>query len=471
MENIFSKTISQIHADLKNNVYTVSDVVSSFLNNAKTKNGDINAYLEFFDVDSQIKNAESMFANNTATLLTGVPISIKDNMLYAGHHATAGSKILDDYVAPYSATVVSVLVNAGAIILGRTNMDEFAMGSSTETSAYGKTKNPLNTEYVPGGSSGGAVSSVAMNGAVGALGSDTGGSIRQPAAYTGLVGFKPTYGAVSRYGIISMASSFDQVGPIAKTVEDARIIFDCIKTYDNLDATSIPSELRKSTKNSIKKIGVPREWVMGKGIDESVQKNFLESIEKIKSAGFEIIDIDLPLTQHSLAVYYVINPAEISSNLARYDGIRYGQSAKGENLLDVYNKTRGQFFGSEVRRRILLGTYILSHGYYDAYYGNALKVQKAITNELENIFENVDAILTPTAPTLPFKFGQNSNDPMAMKLSDLFLAPANVAGLPAISMPSGDAGDNLKHSIHFLGSRFSDEMLFDLAQTLEKSLQ
>lgn len=468
------KTIKEAHEALISKKINVSDLVNQYLNVAKDKNSDIFAYVEIFsdsDISEQVKNAQAMIDAGTASGLTGIPVAIKDNMLFDGHGASACSGILENYVSTYDAHVVAELKKAGAVIIGRTNMDDAAMGSSTETSFYGITKNPLNTDMVPGGSSGGAAASVAMGAAMVALGSDTGGSIRQPAGYCGLVGFKPTYGTVSRNGLIALASSFDQIGPLAKNVADARLIAETISTYDRLDATCIPVENRKFDKNNSKKIGVPMKWVNGEGIDESIKNNFNESLKKLESLGYELVDVDLPMAEASLAVYYILLPAEASSNLARYDGIRYGASVNSNDLLGVYSNTRGQKFGPEVRRRILLGTYILSHGYYDAYYRTALKIKDAITAELKNTFEKVDFIVTPTTPFLAFPFGSKSDDPIAMKLSDLFLAPANISGVPAISVPSGDAENNLKHSIQFMGPNFSDYKLFELAEVFEKSLQ
>lgn len=468
------KTIKEAHEALISKKITVTDLVNQYLNVAKAKNSDIFAYVEIFsdeDIAGQVENAQSIINAGNAQALTGIPVAIKDNMLFDGHGASACSGILENYVSTYDANVIAELKKAGAVIIGRTNMDDAAMGSSTETSFYGITKNPLNTDMVPGGSSGGAAASVAMGAAMIALGSDTGGSIRQPSGYCGLVGFKPTYGTVSRNGLISLASSFDQIGPLANNVGDAKILFDTIATYDRLDATCVPIENRKFDKDDSKKIGVPRAWVNGEGIDEGIKNNFNESLKKLESLGYELIDIELPMAEASLAVYYILLPAEASSNLARYDGIRYGASVNANDLLGVYNETRGKKFGSEVRRRILLGTYILSHGYYDAYYRTALRVKDAITAELKKTFERVDFIVTPTTPFLAFPFGSKSDDPIAMKLSDLFLAPANISGIPAISIPSGDAESNLKHSIQFMGPNFSDYKLFELAEQFEKSVQ
>lgn len=465
-------TIKETHEKIKSGELSIRTLIDSFLKNIEEKNSSINAYIEVYsDIDEQIKNADKMFEEGNETLMTGIPVALKDNMLFLDHKVSSGSKILENYKATYNSTVVDLLKNAGAIFIGRTNMDEFAMGSSTETSFYGITKNPLNEEMVPGGSSGGAVASLAMGGTFLSLGSDTGGSIRQPAAFCGLVGMKPTYGTVSRFGLMAMASSLDQIGPITKNVTDAEILFNFINKYDKNDATSIKEDLRVETKKEVKKIGVPKSWVTGDGIETSVKENFDKSIEVLKSLGYEIIDIDLPLSPYALAVYYILMPAEASSNLSRYDSIRFGMSLPSNNLKEQYEKTRELGFGKEVKRRILLGTYILSHGYYDAYYGKALALQKAIQKEYKDIFEKVDVIATPTSPFLAFPIGAKSNDPIAMKLSDLFTVPANIAGIPAISIPSGDAPNNLKHSLQFMGPNFGENLLFEVAKKFEENVQ
>jgi aspartyl-tRNA(Asn)/glutamyl-tRNA(Gln) amidotransferase subunit A len=463
-------TIESTHESLKRGDFTVTDLVNAYLEIIKEKNSDINAYVEVYDdALAQAKYAEEMFANSTATLMTGIPVALKDNMLNVGHIASASSKMLEKYHATYDAGVVSQLKKEGAVFLGRTNMDEFAMGSSTETSAFGITKNPLDISRVPGGSSGGAVASVAMNGALVSLGSDTGGSIRQPASFTGLVGLKPTYGAVSRSGIIAMASSLDQVGPIGKTVRDVEILFNTINEYDPKDSTSVPKDERHFVPTPIRKrIGIPREFLSGEGIDSEVMKNFDENCQKLKDAGYELVDVSLPLIKYSLAVYYILQPAEVSSNMARYDGIRYGLHEDADKLFDVYAKSRGKGFGKEVRRRILLGTYILSHGYYDAYYTTAVKVRDAIKAELAQAFESVDAIITPTVPFLPFKFGEKSKDPVAMYMSDLFCVPANIAGTPAISIPSGTTENGLPFGLHIMAPLFGEETLFAIGKDFEK---
>jgi aspartyl-tRNA(Asn)/glutamyl-tRNA(Gln) amidotransferase subunit A len=468
MIDLKTLTIEKAHESLKKGDYTVADLVHAYVDVIKQKNGEINAYLEVYDdLEEQAQKAQDMFKNGTATKMTGIPLALKDNMLYEGHIASASSKILGSYKATYDAGVVQQLKAHGAIFLGRTNMDEFAMGSSTETSAYGNTLNPLDTSRVPGGSSGGAVASVAMDGALVSLGSDTGGSIRQPAAFTGLVGLKPTYGVVSRSGIISMASSLDQVGSIGKNVRDVEILFESINGYDEKDSTSLKMEQRLQPSPLKKKIGIPRSFLKSDGIDPLILKNFEESCEKLKASGYELVDVSLPLIEYSLAVYYIIMPAEVSSNLARYDGIRYGVSHEGKMLYDVYAQSRGKGFGKEVRRRILLGTYILSHGYYDAYYNKAVKVRHAIENEFSKVFSDVDAIITPTSPYLPFKFGEKSTDPVSMYMSDLFTVPANISGIPAISVPSGKTDEGLPLSLHIMAPLCREDILFTIGKDFE----
>jgi aspartyl-tRNA(Asn)/glutamyl-tRNA(Gln) amidotransferase subunit A len=461
-------TIEKAHEHFKNGDFTVKELVDEYLEVIKEKNKEINAYLEIYnDINEQIKKAEKMFKNGTDTLMTGIPISLKDNMLFEGHIASASSKILENYKATYDSGVVKQLKEQGVIFLGRTNMDEFAMGASTETSAYGITKNPHDLSRVPGGTSGGAAASVSMNGALVALGSDTGGSVRQPSSFCGVVGLKPTYGAVSRYGIISMGSSLDQVGTIGKTVGDVEILFNSINAYDKNDSTSFPKNLGR--KQSLKKkLGVPQELLMSEGIDKEVLKNFEESCQKLKNAGYEIINVSLPFIKYSLPAYYIIMPAEVSSNLARYDGIRYGFSKKADNLYDVYAKSRHNGFGKEVKRRILLGTYVLSHGYYDAYYNMAIKARQAIKNELLNIFSNIDAIITPTSPFPPFKINEKIDNPVSMYMSDLFTEPANIAGIPAISLPCGETQDGLPLGLHLMAPHFGEDILFAIGKDFEK---
>ena len=465
-------TISKAHQLLIDQKIKVKDLVDVYLGEIKEKNKDINAYLEIYNnLDEQIEKAQELIDSGGATLLTGIPIAIKDNILYKGQIASASSLILENYVATYDSFVVEKLKDEGVIFLGRTNMDEFAMGSSTETSAFGVTKNPHDISRVPGGSSGGSASAVAGDMALVALGTETCGSVRQPASFCGLVGLKPSYGAISRSGIIAMGSSLDQVGPMAKTVEEVEIVFKAISKYDKKDSTSIPEEKRDIEKKPLKKkIGIPREFLESGGIDKTVLNNFEETCQRLKSLGYEIVDISLPILKYSLAVYYIIMPAEVSSNLARYDGIRYGLSIDADNLFDVYAKSRASGFGKEVRRRILLGTYVLSHGYYDAYYNTAIKVRKMIKDEINKAFLDIDAFITPTVPFLPFKLGEKLNDPVSMYLCDIFSAPANLANIPAITIPSGKTNEGLPFGVQITAPFLREDVLFQIGKDIE-SLQ
>ncbi len=471
MIDLQNLTIEKAHTSLVSGEFTVTELLNAYLDIIKEKNSDLNAYLEIFtdDVFAQAKVAEEMFKNGTATILTGIPIAIKDNILFEGHIASASSKMLGNHKAVYDSFAVKKLKEQGVVILGRTNMDEFAMGSSTQTSAYGITKNPVDTSRVPGGSSGGSAVTVASDMSLASLGTETCGSVRQPASFCGVVGIKPTYGAISRSGIIAMGSSLDQVGPIGKNVADTEILFNALSGYDALDSTSLSPEFRSSIKkNPLKKrIGVPRDFLNGGGIDPEVLSNFNESCEKLKDSGYEIVDVTSEAMKYSLAVYYIIMPAEVSSNLARYDGIRYGMSVEVDKLYDVYAKSRAQGFGKEVRRRILLGTYILSHGYHDAYYNKALQVRDMITRELLDMFENVDAFITPTVPFPAFKLGEKMDDPMAMYMCDIFSAPANLAGVPAISIPSGKTKDGLPLGLQITAPYLREDILFTIGKDFE----
>ncbi|NCU28953.1 MAG: Asp-tRNA(Asn)/Glu-tRNA(Gln) amidotransferase subunit GatA, partial [Candidatus Moranbacteria bacterium] len=385
--------------------------------------------------------------------------------------ASASSRMLENYIATYDSFVIEKLKKEGVIFVGRTNMDEFAMGSSTETSAFGVTRNPLDESRVPGGSSGGSAAAVSGEMALVSLGTETCGSVRQPAAFTGLVGLKPTYGAVSRSGIIAMGSSLDQVGPIGRTVRDVEIIFNSISTYDKKDSTSIPEERRQIKNRALKKkIGVPREFLNGDGLDQKVLQNFNENCEKLKKAGYKIVDINLPVLKYSLAVYYIIMPAEVSSNLARYDGIRYGFREDADSLIDIYTKSRGIGFGKEARRRILLGTYVLSHGYHDAFYNKAIVVRRMIKESIYKIFEEVDAFITPAVPFLPFKLGEKLNDPVSMYLCDIYSAPANLADVPAIAIPAGKDENGLPFSLQITAPFLREDILFTIGKDFEKEL-
>lgn len=461
-------TIAGVHESFKKGEFSALDLTRAYIENIKSKNPDINAFLEIFaDAEEQAKRADEMIARGEIKSLTGIPVALKDNILFAGHRAGASSKILEGYVATYDSTVVQKLREEGAVIIGRTNMDEFAMGSSTETSAYGVTKNPIDTSTVPGGSSGGSAAAVAADMSLVALGSDTGGSIRQPAGFCGIVGLKPTYGSISRHGLMAMASSLDIIGPLTKTVIDAEVIFNSLAGSDKMDSTTIPEEKRICKKTSVKKIGVPKSFLKGEGIDPETLANFEKSLEKLKSLGYEIVDVEIPLIEHSLAVYYILMPAEASTNLARFDGIRYGLSLPGATTAESYKNTKEAGFGAEVKRRILLGTYVLSHGYYDAYYNKAIKMRAKITEELNKVFESVDLIVTPTCPTPAFKPGEKK-DPLAMYLSDIFTVPANIAGIPAISIPNGNSSTGLPFDIQFMAPHFGEKLLFEVGKNYEK---
>ena len=393
--------------------------------------------------------------------LYGVPIAIKDNILIKDERCTAGSKILENYIATYDATVIKKIKEAGAIIVGKTNMDEFAMGSSTEHSAYFPTLNPFDKSRVPGGSSGGSAAVVGADMIPIALGSDTGGSIRQPASFCGVYGLKPTYGVVSRYGLIAMASSLDQIGPIAKNLDDLIILFETIKGKDEKDSTSVefPEEKRKNFK--LKSIGLPKEF-----FQDADTKIVNLILEKIKDCKLEIKEISLKYVKYGIHCYYLLMPAEVSANLARYDGIKYGIREEG-NLWEIYEKTRNKYLGKEVKRRIILGTFVLSHGYYEAYYLKAQKLRRAIFEDFQNAFKEVDLIISPTSPTLPFKFGEKLEDPIKMYLSDIYTVPINLAGLPALNIPIGFI-DNLPVGMQVIGNIFDEYKIFEFAKKINK---
>lgn len=469
MINLKELTIKKAHEALMKKEYTAVDLAEAYLSEIKKKNEELHAYLGVYDdVIEQAKKADEMIESGMATELTGIPIAIKDNIFYEGKIVSGASKILENYVATYDATVVKKLKEAGAVILGRVNMDEFAMGGSTENSGFGPSKNPHDISRVPGGSSGGSASAVAGDIALCALGSDTGGSIRQPASFCGIVGLKPTYGSVSRHGLMAMASSLDVIGPMTKNIEDAEIVFNTIKGKDIFDATSVEGTISKKAKYVI---GVPRDFLK-EGVDEDVLENFNQSVEKLKSCGYEIKDVSLPTLPYALSVYYIIMPAEVSSNLARIDGVKYGSFIEGKDLLEDYFLTRGELFGKEVRRRIMLGTYVLSTGYYDAYYGKALHVRELIKKDFDRVFEEVDAIITPVSPIPAFKFGEKSNDPLQMYLADIFTVSANLATVPAISVPAGVVlreEKSIPTGLQIIAPRFGENTLFEIGKKFENS--
>ena len=462
--------IKEIHNKLIDKEITATELIKGYFQTIDEKDNQIKAFLTLTK-DSALEQAkkvdEKIKEGKEINVLEGIPYAIKDNMLVKGVKATAGSKILENYTASFDATVIKKLKKQGAILLGKTNMDEFAMGSSTENSAFFTTKNPHDLERVPGGSSGGSAASVASKMSVFALGSDTGGSIRQPAGFCGVVGFKPSYGAVSRYGLIAMASSLDIIGPFAENVEDAEIIFKSIAGKDSMDSTSqdisVVTNKTQNIQNTV--FGLPKEYFQ-EGLDDKIKKTIEEVIEKIKSQGATIKEVSLPSTSYALPCYYIIMPAEVSSNLARFDGIRYSSINDYSNLHDIYFKTRGEGFGEEVRRRIVLGTYVLSSGYYDAYYKKAQQVRRLIAKEFDKVFEEVDFLITPTSPTFPFKIGEKVDDPLSMYLSDIFTVGANIAGIPAINLPCGQA-DNLPINMQIIGPYLSDFSLLNISKTIE----
>lgn len=458
--------IHELHKKIIAGDITIKELVITAV--AKAKADANNIFREVFsDIDEQVARAEAMLASGSTTTLTGIPVVLKDNIMFAGHIAGACSKMLEHHTAAYNSTAVQALIDAGAVIIGRTNMDDGAMGSSTENSAYGVTKHPLDESRVPGGSSGGSAAAVLADIVPLALGSDTGGSIRQPAAFCGIVGLLPTYGTVARHGLIAMGSSLDVIGPMAQSVEDAEILYTIIAHYEPKDATCIRAEDRISRKTLKKKIAIPRGIFETGGIDEEVKDNFFAIKARMEGEGYQFDEVDLPHFSDALAVYYILMPAEVSSNLARLEGVRYGDRMSNASVKDMYEKTRGALFGKEVRRRILLGTYVLSHGYYDAYYNKAIALRALIRKELEAVLAQYDAVFTPTTPTPAFKIGEKANDPVQMYLADLFTVPANIAQHPAISVPSGQTQAGLPLGVQFIGSRFDEKTLFTLGKVVE----
>ncbi len=465
-------TIAEAARALRARECTVRELWDACHAAAVAKNPELNAYLEIFDADeTAIAAAQARIDSGDESLLCGIPLAIKDNILIDGKIASAASKMLEHYTATYDATVIKKLKDAGALFVGRANMDEFAMGSSTEHSAFGSTKNAVDPTRVPGGSSGGSAVAVAAHLAIAALGTDTGGSVRQPAALNGIVGLKPTYGAVSRSGLIAMGSSLDQAGPLTKTVEDAQIVFDAIRGLDPLDSTTIPAGLYPEHARKEKlTIGVPRH-ILSEGVDADVLETFEATLQRLAKEGHTIVDVEMPTSPYALAAYYVVMPAEVSANLARLDGIRYGHAARGETLLDDYVQSRTEGFGPETLRRILLGTFVLSSGYIDAYYRKAQAARDVLRKEYDEAFKNVDVIAFPTTPSPAFKFGEKSNDPVAMYLEDVFTITANLTGMPALSVPMGTVvreKSTLPVGIHFTTPHANEAMLFRLGTDVEK---
>jgi len=473
--NLNELTAHELSEKLKKGETTSVEVVSSVLKRIKDVDAKINAFL-LVDEESavtQAKKADERIQKKQAGPLTGIPVAVKDNMCIKGQTTTCGSRILFNFKPPYEAAVVEKLRSEGAVIIGKTNMDEFAMGSSTENSAFKKTSNPCDLNCIPGGSSGGSAAAVSADETILALGSDTGGSIRQPAACCGVVGMKPTYGRVSRFGLVAFASSLDQIGPFAKDVRDCAALLNAISGPDNRDSTSatepVPdytSHLDGNLKNV--KIGLPEEYFI-EGIDPDVRKAVDSAVQVMEKSGAKIVKVSLPMTQYCLAVYYIIAPAEASSNLARYDGVHYGyRTQKSENIIEMYMKTRQEGFGAEVKRRIMLGTYVLSSGYYEAYYKRALKVRTLIREDFKKAFEKADVLVTPTSPTPAFRLGEKTSDPLQMYLSDIFTVSLNLAGLPGISIPCGFKG-NLPVGLQITGKPFDEAAVLKTAYAYEQA--
>lgn len=444
--------------------FSAVDVARAHVAQIDKKNAELNVFLEVYDdVLSSAEAADKVLATGAAHPLTGVPIGVKDNILVKGKHVSAASKMLEQYVATYDATCIERLKAAHVVLLGRVNMDEFAMGTSTEHSAYGPTRNPVDPTRVPGGTSGGSAAAVAAHMAPIALGTDTGGSVRQPASLCGVYGFKPTYGGISRYGLIAMGSSLDQLGIVARKIDDIASTYEAVHGLDPRDGTTLaPSESPRVTK----RVGVPRAFV--KDAQPDVVREFERGLESLAQRGYDIVDIELPTAPHALAAYYIIMPAELSTNLARYDGMRYGLHVEGANLLDEYKKSRAAGFGAETRRRIILGTYVLSHGYYDAYYRRAALLRAALSQEFSAVFKNVSYIATPTAPGPAFKIGEKL-DPLSLYLEDIFTVSANLAGVPALSAPFGTVerdGVQLPVGIQFMTEKRGEQALFTIGKDL-----
>ena len=474
MSDITSLTLTELVKNIKDKKISSQEATKAFIERGE-KSRDLNAYITE-DFSNALKKAKNFDQKPNYDLkLPGIPMAVKDLFCTSGVKTTAGSKILNNFIPPYESTVTQNIWNEGSILLGKLNCDEFAMGSSNETSFFGNVQSPIDKDLVPGGSSGGSASALAANLTPITIGTDTGGSIRQPASFTGTVGLKPTYGSCSRYGIVAFASSLDQAGPMSKNVKDCALLQEVISTYDEKDSTSIDfkrNEYSKELTNSIKgkKIGIPKEYRVD-GMPKEIEDLWAKGIEYVKDCGAEIVEISLPHTNYALPAYYIVAPAEASSNLARYDGVKYGFRSKGENLINMYEKTRSEGFGSEVQRRIMIGTYVLSSGYYDAYYLKAQKVRKLIKNDFDEVYKKVDAILTPSTPSAAFKIGEKTNDPVSMYLNDIFTVPVNLAGLPAISIPAGVDTKGYPLGLQIIGKAFDEQNILNIAYAMEEKIQ
>ena len=473
MSNITDLKLVELVDKIKKKELSSAEVTIAFVNRSK-KSKKLNAYISE-NYENAIKKAKIFDQKpDFKKKLPGIPIAVKDLFCTKNIRTTAGSKILENFVPTYESTVTQNILDEGGIVIGKLNCDEFAMGSSNETSYFGNVQNPVSENLVPGGSSGGSSSALAAKLTPATIGTDTGGSIRQPASFTGTVGLKPTYGSCSRYGIVAFASSLDQAGPMTHDVKDCSLMFEIMSTYDTKDSTSVDfkrenylTNLNENIKG--KKIGIPKEYRVD-GMPKEIDELWEKGIKIIKENGGQIIEISLPNTNYALPTYYIVAPAEASSNLARYDGVKYGFRSKGENLIDMYEKTRSEGFGDEVKRRIMIGTYVLSSGYYDAYYLKAQKVRRLIKNDFDEAYKKVDAILTPSTPSSAFKIGEKLNDPVSMYLNDIFTVPINLAGLPAISIPAGHDKKGYPLGLQVIGKAFDEQSILNIAFALEKNI-
>ena len=473
MSDIINLNLSELVSNIKDKKVSSNEVTNAYIERSK-KSKHLNSYNEETFDDALKKSKEFDSKPNFSKKLPGIPIAVKDLFCTKNVKTTASSKILNNFIPTYESTVTQNLWSEGAILLGKLNCDEFAMGSSNETSYFGNVVNPIDKDLVPGGSSGGSASALAAKLTPTTIGTDTGGSIRQPASFTGTVGLKPTYGSCSRYGIVAFASSLDQAGPMTKNVKDSALMLEVMSSFDNKDSTSIdfkrPS-YSKDLSNDIKgkKIGIPKEYRVD-GMSEEIEKLWEDGKNYLKNCGAETVDISLPHTKFALPTYYIVAPAEASSNLARYDGVKYGFRTEGKNLIDMYEKTRSEGFGDEVKRRIMIGTYVLSSGYYDAYYLKAQKVRRLIKNDFNDAFQKVDAILTPSTPSSAFKIGEKSSDPVSMYLNDIFTVPVNLAGLPGISIPAGLDKKGYPLGLQIIGKSFDEQNILNIAYSMEDKI-
>lgn len=475
--NLHELTITEAHRLLKQKEIASQELTRAVLNRIEAVDQKVDAYITVAGemAMEDARRADQAISQGKLSPLTGIPLAVKDLICTKGLLTTCASRILGDYIPPYDATVAAKLKAAGAVIVGKTNMDEFAMGSSNEHSGFKVTHNPWDPDRIPGGSSGGSAAAVSADMCIGAIGSDTGGSVRQPASHCGVVGMKPTYGRVSRFGLVAFASSLDQIGPLAKNVTDCAVLMNAISGYDPKDSTSVPKEIPDYTsflKNGLKglTVGIPSEYSAMEGLNPDVSDAVQSAIAKIEDLGAECVEISLPHTEYVVAVYYVIAPSEASSNLARYDGVKYGfRDKETSDLMEMYRRTRSKGFGAEVRRRIIIGTYCLSAGYYDAYYGKASQVRTLIMENFKDAFKICDVILSPVAPTPAFKIGEKANDPLTMYLSDIFTLSANLAGIPGMSVPCGFSREGLPIGLQIMGNHFNEETLLKVAYNFEQA--